>query len=120
MLDKIKDRMRSINKKYLLINFMVAFVGAFVIGYVIRLVISNFEAFLGDAPFRWNLVLLVQPTTWFMGAAVVLVLWAVFWVGGGHMRGLFRDGLFGGDAEKAMVEGVLENKAQNININCGI
>jgi type IV secretion system protein VirD4 len=109
MLDKIKDGIRSINKKYLLINFMVAFVGAFVIGYVIRLVISNFEAFLGDAPFRWNLVLLVQPTTWFMGAAVVLVLWAVFWVGGGHMRGLFRDGLFGGDAEKAMVEGVLEN-----------
>ena len=33
MLDKIKDGMRSINKKYLLINFMVAFVGAFVIGF---------------------------------------------------------------------------------------
>ena len=109
MLSKIKERIQSINKMYLLINSLVVLVGSLVIGYVIRLVLSNIEAFFGDTPFRWNLVLLVQPTTWMMGAMVVLVLWAVFWVGGGHMRGLFKDGLFGGDAEKAMVESVLEN-----------
>ena len=39
----------------------------------------------------------------------LLVLWAVFWLGGGHMRSLFNGGLFGGKAEDAMVDSVLEN-----------
>lgn len=109
MLDKFKDRAHSINKKYLMINLAVAIAGIPVIGYIIRLVISNFEAFVSDKPFHWNLQLMLQPETWLTGAGIILVLWAVFWVGGGHMRGMLKGGLFGGKAEDAMVQGVLEN-----------
>ena len=109
MLDKMKDRVNKINKKYLLINLAVVLIGTFVVGYVIQLMISNFAAIIGHEPFRWNLMLLLQPKTYLTGAGVVLVLWVVFWVGGGHMRGLFSGGIFGGNAEDAMVDSVLEN-----------
>ena len=109
MLDKMKDKAKKINKKYLLINLAVVLVGALIVGYVIQLMISNFAAIIGHEPFRWYLTLLIQPKTWLTGAGVVLVLWAVFWLGGGHMRGLFGNGLFGGKAEDAMVDSVLEN-----------
>ena len=109
MLDKLKDRIKNINTKYLVINLIVLVIGILAIGYIVQLVISNFDSFIGDAPFRWNLVLLLQPGTWLTGAMIVLVLWAVFWLGGGHMRGLFNGGLFSGKAEDAMVDSVLEN-----------
>jgi uncharacterized BrkB/YihY/UPF0761 family membrane protein len=85
MLEKLKDRIKNINKKYLLINLVVVVIGMLVIGYVVRLVLSNLSSFFGDEPFRWNLVLLLQPATWLTGGMIVLVLWAVFWLGGGHM-----------------------------------
>ena len=109
MLDKLKDRIKNINKKYLVINLVVVVIGMLVIGYVVRLVLSNLSSFFGEEPFRWNLLLLLQPGTWFTGVIVVLILWAVFWLGGGHMRSLFNGGLFGGKAEDAMVDSVLEN-----------
>lgn len=109
MLDKMKDKVKKINKKYLLINLAVVLVGSLVVGYVIQLMISNFAAIVGHEPFRWNILLLIQPKTWLTGVGVVLVLWAVFWVGGGQMRGLFKGGLLGGKAEEAMVDSVLEN-----------
>ena len=109
MLDKLKDRIKNTNKKFLAINMAVVVIGILAIGYIVRLVISNFDSFVGDAPFRWNLMLLLQPGTWLTGGMIVLVLWAVFWLGGGHMRGLFNNGLFGGKAEDAMVDSVLEN-----------
>ena len=109
MLDKLKDRIKSINRKYLFINLVVVAIGILVIGYVVRLVLSNFGAFISDEPFRWYPIFLLQPATWLTGGMIVLVLWAVFWLGGGHMRGLFNTGLFGGKAEDAMVDSVLEN-----------
>ena len=109
MLEKLKDRIKNIDRKYLLINLVVVVIGMLVIGYVVRLVLSNLSSFFGDEPFRWNLLFFLQPGTWFTGAIVVLVLWAVFWLGGGHMRGLFNGGLFSGKAEDAMVDSVLEN-----------
>ena len=109
MLDKLKNKINSMNKKYLLINLIVLVIGIFMIGYVVRLVLSNFSSFFTDEPFRWNLIFLLQPATWFTGIGVVLVLWAVFWLGSGHMRGLFNGGLFSGKAEDAMVDSVLEN-----------
>lgn len=109
MLDKLKDRIKNINKKYLLINLVVVVIGMLVIGYVVRLIISNFASFFGPEPFHWNLIFLVQPGTWLTGAIIVLILWAVFWLGDGHMRGLFNGGLFSSKAEDAMVDSVLEN-----------
>lgn len=109
MLEKLKDRIKNIDRKYLLINLVVVVIGMLVIGYVVRLVLSNLSSFFGDEPFRWNLLLLLQPGTWFTGAIVVLIMWAVFWLGGGHMRSLFNGGMFGGKAEDAMVDSVLEN-----------
>ena len=109
MLEKLKDRIKNIDRKYLLINLAVVIIGMLVIGYIVRLILSNFAAFFGPEPFRWNFIYLVQPGTWFTGAIIVLVLWAVFWLGGGHMRGLFNGGLFSGKAEEAMVDSVLEN-----------
>ena len=109
MLDELKEKIRGINKKFLVINLVVVVIGILLIGYVVRLVISNFGSFLGNDPFRWNFIFLVQPGTWMTGAMIVLVLWAIFWLGGGHMRSLFNGSFFGGKAEKAMVDGVLEN-----------
>ena len=109
MLDDLKEKIRNINKKFLVINLAVVLIGILVIGYVIRLVISNVGSFVGDTPFNWNPIFLLQPATWFTGGMIVLVLWAVFWLGGGHMRSLFNGSFFGGKAEKAMVDGVLEN-----------
>ena len=109
MLDKIKEKLKTVNKKYLVINLVVLVIGVWVIGYVLRLIISNFAAIVGQEPFQWHLIYLLQPSTWFTGAMVVLILWAVFWLGAGHMRGLFNGTFFSGDAEKAMVDSVLEN-----------
>ena len=109
MLDKLKERIRGIDKKYLLLNLVVVAVGIIVIGYVIRLIISNLGAIIGDAPFQWNLLFLMQPGTWAVGTMTVLILWAVFWLGGGHMRGLFNGKLFEDKADRAMVDSVLEN-----------
>ena len=109
MLDKLKDWIKNVNKKFLAINLAVVAVGILAIGYIVRLVISNIGAFVSGEPFLWHPIFLLQPATWLTGGAIVLVLWAVFWLGGGHMRGLFNGGFFGGKAEKAMVDGVLEN-----------
>ena len=109
MLDKLKDRIKNINKKFLAINIAVVTIGILAIGYIVRLVISNFGSFVNGEPFLWHPIYLLQPATWFTGGMIVLVLWAVFWLGGGHMRGLFNGGLFSGKAEDAMVDSVLEN-----------
>ena len=109
MLEKLKDRIKNMDKKYLLINLVVVVIGMLVIGYVVRLIISNFASFFGPEPFSWNLMFLIQPGTWFTGGFVVLILWAVFWLGNGHMRSLFNGGMFSGKAEDAMVDSVLEN-----------
>ena len=109
MLDKLKDRIKNINKKFLIINMAVVVIGILAIGYIVRLVISNFGSFVSGEPFQWHALFLLQPATWLTGGAIVLVLWAVFWLGGGHMRGLFNGGFFSGKAEDAMVDSVLEN-----------
>ena len=109
MLDKLKDRIKNINKKFLAINIAVVTIGILAIGYIVRLVISNLGAMVSGEPFLWHPMYLLQPATWLTGGMIVLVLWAVFWLGGGHMRGLFNGSFFGGKAEKAMVDGVLEN-----------
>ena len=109
MLDTIKDWLKNVNKKFLFINLAVVVIGILAIGYIVRLVIFNLASFVIGEPFRWNPILLVQPTTWFTGGIIVLVLWAVFWLGAGHMRSLFNGTFFGGKAEKAMVDSVLEN-----------
>ena len=109
MLDKLKDRIKNINKKFLAINVAVVVIGILAIGYIVRLVISNLGAMVSGEPFLWHPIYLLQPATWLTGGMIVLVLWAVFWLGGGHMRGLFNGSFFGGKAEKAMVDGVLEN-----------
>lgn len=109
MLDKLKDRIKNINKKFLAINIAVVTIGILAIGYIVRLVISNLGAMVSGEPFLWYPIYLLQPATWLTGGMIVLVLWAVFWVGGGHMRGLFKGGLLGGKAEDAMVDSVLEN-----------
>ena len=109
MLDKLKDRIKNINKKFLAINMAVVVIGILAIGYIVRLVISNLGAMVSGEPFLWHPMYLLQPATWLTGGMIVLVLWAVFWLGGGHMRGLFNGSFFGGKAEKAMVDGVLEN-----------
>ena len=109
MLDKLKDRIKNINKKFLAINIAVVALGILAIGYIVRLVISNIGSFVSGEPFLWHPIFLLQPATWLTGGMIVLVLWAVFWLGGGHMRGLFNGSFFGGKAEKAMVDGVLEN-----------
>ena len=109
MLDNLKDKIRNMNKKYLAINLLVMIIGMLVIGYVVRLILANLNSFFGDAPFQWHLLYLVQPVTWFNGAIAVLILWAVFWLGGGHMRGLFNGSLFRDKVEHAMIDSVLEN-----------
>ena len=109
MLDKLKDRIKNINKKFLAINMAVVVIGILAIGFVVRLVISNLGSMVSGEPFLWHPMYLLQPATWLTGGMIVLVLWAVFWLGGGHMRGLFNGSFFGGKAEKAMVDGVLEN-----------
>ena len=109
MLDKLKDRIKNINKKFLAINIAVVAIGILAIGYIVRLVISNLGSMVSGEPFLWHPMYLLQPATWLTGGMIVLVLWAVFWLGGGHMRGLFNGSFFGGKAEKAMVDGVLEN-----------
>ncbi|MBQ5865442.1 MAG: type IV secretory system conjugative DNA transfer family protein [Oscillospiraceae bacterium] len=91
------------------INIAVVAIGILAIGYIVRLVISNLGAMVSGEPFLWHPMYLLQPATWLTGGMIVLVLWAVFWLGGGHMRGLFNGSFFGGKAEKAMVDGVLEN-----------
>ena len=109
MLEKLKEKINGINKKFLVINLAVVLIGVLVIGYVVRLVISNIGVIIGGGSFLWHPLYLLQPSTWLTGAMIVLVLWAVFWLGGGHMRGLFNGSFFGGKAENAMVDGVLEN-----------
>ena len=109
MLDELKDRIKNVNKKFLAINIAVVAIGILAIGYIVRLVISNVGSFVSGEPFLWHPIYLLQPATWLTGGMIVLVLWAVFWLGGGHMRGLFNGSFFGGKAEKAMVDGVLEN-----------
>ena len=109
MLDELKEKLRGINKKFLVINMAVVMIGMLAIGYIVRLVISNLGGMVSGEPFRWYPVFLIQPVTWFTGGIIVLLLWAIFWLGAGHMRGLFNGSFFGGKAEKAMVDGVLEN-----------
>ena len=109
MLDKLKDRIKNINKKFLAINIAVVAIGMLAIGYIVRLIISNVGSFVSGEPFQWHPIYLLQLATWLTGGMIVLVLWAVFWLGGGHMRGLFNGGLFSGKAEDAMVDSVLEN-----------
>ena len=109
MLEALKDKLRTMDKKYLAISLAVAAVGALILGYLVRLFISNFGAIFGEGSFQWNFLFLLQPATWFTGIGVILVLWAVFWLGGGHMRDIFKEAVLTDKAERAMIDGVLEN-----------
>ena len=107
----LREKIQQTDKSRVVINLIVMVVGAVVLGFLLRLFAANAGAILGGTePFRWHLELLVMPGTWGIGLLVMLLLFAIFWVGGGHLgRGGGSKGLLGGKSEKAMVDGVLEN-----------
>jgi hypothetical protein len=51
MLDKLKDRIKNVNKKFLAINLAVVVIGILAIGYIVRLVISNLGSMVSGEPF---------------------------------------------------------------------
>ena len=60
MLDKLKDWIKNVNKKFLFINLAVVAVGILAIGYIVRLVISNIGSFVSGEPFLWYPMYLLQ------------------------------------------------------------
>ena len=112
MLEKLKELLGQINMQAIKIYLAVIIGGSALLGFVVQLVITNVDSFLGGAPFHFDLSLFLRPSTWISGFLVVLVFMSVVWIGGGHMtsssgRGL---GLLSGKKGKnAVDDSPLEN-----------
>ncbi|MDO4733050.1 MAG: type IV secretory system conjugative DNA transfer family protein [Bacillota bacterium] len=107
----LEDRIRRIDKKRVVLNAIIIFIGTMVLGFLLRFFIANFGAILGGTEkIQWNLGFLLELETWAAGLIIMLFLFAIIWVGGGHMnRALAGGSVLGGKGEKAMIESVLEN-----------
>ena len=85
MREKLKEMLERINMQMVKIYLLVIILGSGILGFVAQLVITNMDAFLAGAPFRFDLRLLIRLDTWLTGFLVVIVFMAVVWIGGGHM-----------------------------------
>lgn len=109
MLEKLKERLKEAEPRELLKMLLLLAAAALVLGYIARLLIANLGAIVGGGAFALHPELLLQPGTWLVGVGILAFLWAIFWVGTGRSGGGSARGLFGGKAEKAAVNDVLEN-----------
>lgn len=109
MLKKIGQRIASLNFKSIVLYSMILLAGAGIIGFIVNTFLSNVSNITTGKGFTIDLMLFFRGDTWVIGAAIVLFLWIVFWLGTGKSGGGKSDSFFKRKAKDAAVESSLEN-----------
>jgi len=109
MLDRIKEKIKNIDKTVLIIYAVLIGVGAIVLGYLVRVLAHNMKNILVGSSFNFEPLLLIDPRTWLMGLLIILLLWAVFWVGTSRSSSSKTGGLLGSKKGAQVDDGPLEN-----------
>ncbi len=111
MLDRLKEKLADLNGKKLTFNAIFMIFGSLLMGYVIRVLLSNVGAMLAGEPFAWHAEYLFKGGTFIIGFVCMMLAWAIFWVGtarSGSVDGATR-GLLGGRKNPAVEDSPLEN-----------
>ena len=107
MLKKLKDAFKNLNPKTIALNVGILIFGAGLLGFLINSVVVGLSSGKGFSP---DPGLFLAGDTWKVGVIVMVVLWAVFWVGTGKSGTAGKlGGIFSRSGKDASVNSVLEN-----------
>ena len=107
-LDGIREKIRSLNVGTVGLAVFVFLLGAGLLGGVAVMVIENLPTAIRGEGWNLRLGMFLEPLTWGIGFAIMLVLALIFAISGGF--GTFRGGsLLGKSGDGDRIEGSLEN-----------
>ena len=81
---KVTDQVKDINIGKIMFNIVFLIVGTILMGYLLRVLLSNIGTILNGEPFEWHFEYFLSGYTYLAGFAFMMFVWAVFWVGSGR------------------------------------
>lgn len=111
MLKKLKSLSQEAKPKTIALNLAILIFGAGLLGFIVNTIVVSLSSRAQGKPFSIDPSLLLTGDTWKLGIIIMVVLWAVFWVGTGRSgsSGAAGRGLFSRKGKNAVVDSVLEN-----------
>ena len=109
MLKKLLDKIKEKKPSTLLLYVLLFIVSSLMVGTLIRFLIENINAILGDAAWGFRADMLKEPATWMLGGALTLLVFAIYALNGGFRKAAGKGFLKSSGGEKDRIEGSLEN-----------
>ena len=108
--EDVREWVQQADRKTIALGVVIFLASALLLGTMIRFIIDNLSAAVSGGSWHFNLRWLIQPLTWTIGLAIVILLGAIYALNGG-----FRSSnkstkmLRGKGGEKDRIEASLEN-----------
>ena len=109
LFESIGEKLKELNTKMIALCVVLFLAGSLLMGTVIRMTMENIGVIFNGGEFVFRPHMLIEPLTWGVGNAVMIVFTVIFGLSGGF-RGAFGNSLLGGKGgDGDRVEGSLEN-----------
>ena len=108
LFESISEKFKDLKAQTIALYVFLFLGGSLLMGTIVRMSIDSIGSLIGGGGWIFRPHMLIEPLTWGIGNAIMIVFVAVFAINGGF-RGSFGSGLLGGKGEGDRIEGSLEN-----------
>ena len=108
LFESISEKFKDLKAQTIALYVFLFLGGSLLMGTIVRMSIESIGSLIGGGGWIFRGHMLIEPLTWGIGNAIMIVFVAVFAINGGF-RGSFGSGLLGGKGEGDRIEGSLEN-----------
>ena len=108
LFESISEKFKDLKAQTIALYVFLFLGGSLLMGTIVRMSIESIGSLIGGGGWIFRPHMLIEPLTWGIGNAIMIVFVAVFAINGGF-RGSFGSGLLGGKGEGDRIEGSLEN-----------
>ena len=108
LFESISEKSKDLKAQTIALYVFLFLGGSLLMGTIVRMSIESIGSLIGGGGWIFRGHMLIEPLTWGIGNAIMIVFVAVFAINGGF-RGSFGSGLLGGKGEGDRIEGSLEN-----------
>ena len=108
LFESISEKVKDLKAQTIALYVFLFLGGSLLMGTIVRMSIESIGSLIGGGGWILRPHMLIEPLTWGIGNAIMIVFVAVFAINGGF-RGSFGSGLLGGKGEGDRIEGSLEN-----------
>ena len=109
MLKKLEELVKNADRKSIAVNIAILVIGSGLVGFIANSVVVALSMTAQGKHYSIDPALLLSADTWKLGIFLMVVIWAVFWVGTGRGSKIGGSGVFGKSKKNGAVESVLEN-----------